>query len=129
PDGGATMRVSSRGRWPQFTDADAAFVDACLERTEAGLSEPLRLGVAIRRVGAGGGLFAYGIPPDLWDGDPDAQGLVRWRRRTVDPPSPSGAWDLYQSRTPPMLKAYLRTQRLPRVPLRLGDLSVVLPGT
>src|SRR5262249_35064112 len=37
--------------------------------------------------------------------------------------------DLYRSRTPPVLKAYLATQRLPRVPLRAGALTVMVPGT
>jgi hypothetical protein len=121
--------MSRRDNWPQFTAEDQAFVERCVERVVAGLPPPLRKGVATARSTGSGGSFAYCVPPDMWDGQPDEQGLVRWKHLVVAPPSRSFPFDLYQGRTPPVLKAYLRTQRLPRVPLRAGDRTVMLPGT
>jgi hypothetical protein len=74
-------------RATQFSPEDLAFIEECMAAYFARLPATHMLGHALPNIPlrAHRDLAAL-VPQKMWDGPPDADGVVRWKRLTASPP-------------------------------------------
>jgi hypothetical protein len=105
-------------------------VNQIFDRYFAHLPGELQEGLARPSCVYPGHYGAYFIPKRMWDGSPDGQGYVRWKRLVLSPDLLSpGFGPAYAAMIPGILQAYLQTQRVGRFPLRADPRTLILPQT
>src|SRR5690242_15650416 len=90
----------------RFSPEDMAFLDECLAAYFDRLPATHRIGHALADIPPRARQdWAALVPRKMWDGPPDADGVVRWKRLTCPPPRTMGwimalghlVYDLYET--------------------------------
>jgi hypothetical protein len=119
--------MARRRSFIRYTGKEGSLVDACLSAHVTRLPAGWREGLALPAVWADRDeQFLHLIPADMQDGPVRPDGGVTWRLAA----EPSGELTLAcDDDIPPLLQAYIYTQRVPRLPICVAGKTCYLPAT